>query len=50
VGDDRAGLLVERDRLDHRRPVDTEYATPYVGIEHCRSPHLVFEPSNSPKT
>jgi hypothetical protein len=29
------GLLVEVDFLDHRRPVDTEHATPYVGTEHA---------------
>jgi hypothetical protein len=29
------GLLVEVDLLDHRRPVDTEHATPYVGTEHA---------------
>jgi hypothetical protein len=28
-------LLVEVDLLDHRRPVDTEHATPYVGTEHA---------------
>jgi hypothetical protein len=31
----RVGLLVEVDLLDHRRPVDTEHATPYVGTEHA---------------
>ena len=28
-------LLVEVDRLDHRRPVDTEQFAPYVGCEHA---------------
>jgi hypothetical protein len=28
-------FLVELDRLDHRRPVDTEQFAPYVGTEHA---------------
>jgi hypothetical protein len=31
----RLGLLVEGDLLDHRGPVDTKHATPYVGTEHA---------------
>jgi hypothetical protein len=28
-------IFVEVDRLDHRRPVDTEQFAPYVGTEHA---------------
>jgi hypothetical protein len=31
----RFRLLAEVDLFDHRRPVDTEHATPYVGAEHA---------------
>jgi hypothetical protein len=27
--------FVEVDRLDHRRPIDTEQFAPYVGTEHA---------------
>ena len=38
---DRVRRLVEDDLLDHRRPVDTDHPTPYVGIEHAiSSPRL----------
>ncbi len=30
--------------LDHRRPVDTEHPTPYVGTEHAALLRLVPEP------
>jgi hypothetical protein len=37
VSDNDVVLLVDLHRLDHRRPVDTEHATPYVGTEHAAS-------------
>ena len=43
--DDSVRVLVDPHRLDHRRLVDTEHLTPYVGTEQRRSPHLVWEPS-----
>src|SRR5208282_4407787 len=36
------GLLVEVHILDHRGPVDTEHATPYVGTEHRHPPRFVL--------
>ena len=35
VDDDGFRLFVEVDRLDHRRPVDTEQFALYVGSEHA---------------
>jgi len=46
----RFRLLVEVDLLDHRRPVDTEHATPYVGTEHAILLTSSSGPSSSPKT
>ena len=48
--DQRVLHFVDLDQLDHGRLVDTENLSPYVGPEQRRSPHLVFEPLNSPKT
>ena len=50
MDDHRFGLLVEVHILDHRGPVDTEHATPYVGTEHRHPPRLLLGPSSSPKT
>src|SRR5450756_595632 len=35
VDDHGSSLFVEVDRLDHRRPVDTEQFAPYVDTEHA---------------
>jgi len=35
VGDDGILPLVDLHRIDHRGPVDTEHATPYVDTEHA---------------
>jgi len=35
VGDHGTGIFVEVDRLDHRRPVDTEGTAPYLYSEHA---------------
>jgi hypothetical protein len=35
MDDHRFRLFIEVDRLDHRRPVDTEHFAPYVYTEHA---------------
>ena len=42
MDDHRVGLLVEVHIVDHRRPVDTEHTTPYVGTEHRHPPRFAF--------